>query len=82
MIKSRLLSVPITEHQESNNLCADNLLVILRVLPERKRPDYSSALTWICSPTIADFFPPVMFGTVHLKQPQLPHSQTAGLKFS
>jgi len=55
MIKSRLLSVPITEHQESNNLCADNLLVILRVLPERKRPDYSSALTRICSPTIAEF---------------------------
>lgn len=55
MIKSRLLSFPITEHKESNNLCADNLLVILRVLPERKRPDYSSALTWICSPTIAEF---------------------------
>lgn len=43
MIKSRLLTVPSTEPQVSPNLCADNLLVILLVLPPHKHSGFPPA---------------------------------------
>lgn len=67
MIKSRLVTVPITEPQVSLNLCTDNLLVILRVLPLHKHSSCSPASRgFVLQPSQSV---PIMLSPAHLEQP-------------
>ena len=66
MIKSRLLTVPIMEPQVSLNLCTDNLVVILRVLPPRKHSSFSPASHRFVLQPSRNF--PIMLSPAHLEQ--------------
>lgn len=67
MIKSRLFTVPIMEFQVSLNLCTDNLLVILWVLPPCKHSSFSPALPeFVLWPSRSL---PIVLSPTHLEQP-------------
>lgn len=69
MIKSRLLTVPITGPQVSLNLCPDNLLVILWMLPQHKPLPVPVLLPVdiFLGPLRVSF--PIMLSPAYLEQP-------------